>query len=212
APTGGRGHEGDAGAPREPLDLLDLGVAPRLDAGIEAALLLAALADRAGDNVHLVAADREVRARVSGVRGAGLMRQIADSLTDVVPDLRPVDWDLVAAEVRRTVHHRALVVLVTEVPPVGTDPDFLQAVSQLASTHLVVVASAADPEVVRLARAGGDAASVYAAAAAGATIHESRVGARDAERAGALVIDTDAGLLAARLSDTYLSLKKQGRL
>ncbi|WP_456047824.1 DUF58 domain-containing protein [Actinomyces provencensis] len=202
------GHDPSAA----PVDLLDLGVAPRLDAGIEAALLLAALADRAGDNVHLVAIDRQVRARISGVRGAGLMRQIADSLTDVVPDLQPVDWELVTAEVRRTVHHRALVVLVTEVPPVGADPDFLQAVSELSSSHLVVVASATDPELARLAAGRGDAEAVYASAAAGSTLNESRVGARDAERAGALVLDVDAGLLAARLSDTYIALKKQGRL
>lgn len=193
-------------------DLLDLGVAPRLDEGIEAVLLLAALADRAGDNVHLLAVDRRVRARVSRVRGAGLVRQVGASLTDVVPDLQPVDWALVTAEVRRTVHHRALVVLVTEVPPVGADPDFLQAVSELSSSHLVVVASATDPELARLAAGRGDAEAVYASAAAGSTLNESRVGARDAERAGALVLDVDAGLLAARLSDTYIALKKQGRL
>lgn len=193
-------------------DLLDLGVAPRLDAGIEAVLLLAALADRAGDNVHLLAVDGRVRARVSGVRGAGLVRQVGASLTDVVPDLQPVDWALVTAEVRRTVHHRALVVLVTEVPPVGADPDLLQAVSELSSSHLVVVASATDPELARLAAGRGDAEAVYASAAADSTLNESRVGARDAERAGALVLDVDAGLLAARLTDTYIALKKQGRL
>src|SRR5690625_6020018 len=40
-----------------------LGQIPRLEAGIEAALLLGALAARAGDRVELVAADRAARAR-----------------------------------------------------------------------------------------------------------------------------------------------------
>src|SRR6478735_9309587 len=43
--------------------------APRIDASIEAALLLAALAGRAGDRVELVAYDRRVRARAAGVSG-----------------------------------------------------------------------------------------------------------------------------------------------
>ena len=44
-----------------------VGDAPRLDAAMDAALLLAALAARAGDRVDLLAYDRTVRARVEGV-------------------------------------------------------------------------------------------------------------------------------------------------
>ena len=43
-----------------------VGDAPRLDAAMDAALLLAALAARAGDRVDLLAGDRRVRARVVG--------------------------------------------------------------------------------------------------------------------------------------------------
>ena len=43
-----------------------VGDAPRLDAAMDAALLLAALASRAGDRVDLLAMDRRVRARVEG--------------------------------------------------------------------------------------------------------------------------------------------------
>ncbi|MFM9597360.1 DUF58 domain-containing protein, partial [Streptomyces scabiei] len=54
-----------------------VGDAPRLDAQIEAALLLAALASRAGDRVELVAFDRRVRARVAGAHGPRLMPALA---------------------------------------------------------------------------------------------------------------------------------------
>ncbi|MFD6751585.1 DUF58 domain-containing protein, partial [Streptomyces anthocyanicus] len=53
-----------------------VGDAPRLDASMDAALLLAALASRAGDRVDLLAYDRRVRALVQG-RAAG----------DVLPSL-----------------------------------------------------------------------------------------------------------------------------
>ena len=43
-----------------------VGGIPRLDASMDAALLLTALAARAGDRVDLIAFDRRVRARVAG--------------------------------------------------------------------------------------------------------------------------------------------------
>ena len=46
-----------------------VGDMPRLDAAMDAALLLAALAARAGDRVDLLAGDRRVRARVAGAAG-----------------------------------------------------------------------------------------------------------------------------------------------
>ena len=49
---------------------------PRLDASMDAALLLAPLASRAGDRVDLVAGDRRVRARVSGVDRTRLLAEL----------------------------------------------------------------------------------------------------------------------------------------
>ena len=57
-----------------------IGDQPRLDASIEAGLLLGALASRAGDRVELVAYDRELRARVAGAAGPRLLPALADSM------------------------------------------------------------------------------------------------------------------------------------
>ena len=65
---------------------------PRLDSAMDAALLLAALAARAGDRIDFVAGDRRVRARLRS-RGA---RDVAANLQDAMADLEPViaeaDW------------------------------------------------------------------------------------------------------------------------
>ncbi|MDO4258851.1 MAG: DUF58 domain-containing protein [Actinomycetaceae bacterium] len=193
-------------------DVLDLGSTARLDAQIEAALLLAALADRAGDQVHFLAVDREVRARVSGVRGGPLMHTTAESLVDVHPSLQPIDWDLVVREVDRTVRHRSLIVLATEIPPVGSDPDFTDAVRRLSQRHVVLVASAQDPDLARAHKNRSTAEEVFTASAAASVLREENASAVDLRRAGAVVVATDAGLLAARTSDTYLELKKAGKL
>ena len=57
-----------------------VGDAPRLDAAMDAALLLAALAARAGDRVDLLAYDRRVRARVEGVAAAGLLPALVNAM------------------------------------------------------------------------------------------------------------------------------------
>lgn len=193
-------------------DTLDLGIAPRLDAGIEAALLMEALADKAGDKVHFLALDRQVRARVSGLKGANLLNATARALQSITPSLEPIDWQLVAAEVRRTLRQRSLVVLLTEIPPVGTDPEFLEAVSQMASSHTVVVASANDPTLPELLSARETSADLYTAAAASAVVHENIAGVAQVRRVGAIAVSEDAGLLAARTADTYIELKRQGVL
>ena len=69
----GRASSALLGAPEhEEVDSIALGRAPRLDSSIETALLLAALADRAGDKVHVLALDSQVRARRSSRRSPAL--------------------------------------------------------------------------------------------------------------------------------------------
>ena len=60
-----------------------LGDEPRLDAQIEACLLLSALASRAGDRIDVVALDERVRAQVRGRSGPALMSALADALAPV---------------------------------------------------------------------------------------------------------------------------------
>src|SRR5699024_3187038 len=60
----------------------------RLDAGIETALLMAALANHAGDQVDVIAADRQIRARVSESRGAATMAAFADRSEEHTSELQ----------------------------------------------------------------------------------------------------------------------------
>ena len=120
----GRASSALLGAPvRMEVDSIALGCAPRLDSAIETALLLAALADRAGDKVHVLAVDSRVRARVSGVRGAKIIESLAHAFTDISPRLDVTDWTEAAAAVEQTVRHPAFVVLATKIPPAGMETE-----------------------------------------------------------------------------------------
>ena len=70
-----------------------VGDIPRLDAAIDAALLLTALAGRAGDRVGLIAFDRSVRARVR-------RSSAGDALAEVVAAVTPLEASLVEADYR----------------------------------------------------------------------------------------------------------------
>ncbi|UJP39518.1 DUF58 domain-containing protein [Cellulomonas palmilytica] len=185
---------------------------PRLDAGVEAALLLSALAQHAGDRVELLAYDRRVRARVAGTSGPRLMPALADQLAGVTPTLVETDWPGVVAQVRARMSQRALVVLLTTLEPVVVEHGLLDVVAGLTDRHQVVVASVADPEVAELARGREDATAVFdAAAAERAGLERAAVAVRLRQR-GAEVVEGLPDDLAPRLADTYLALKAAGRL
>ena len=209
----GRASSALLGAPvRMEVDSIALGCAPRLDSAIETALLLAALADRAGDKVHVLAVDSRVRARVSGVRGAKIIESLAHAFTDISPRLDVTDWTEAAAAVEQTVRHPAFVVLATKIPPAGMETEFTDAVARLAERHTVLVASATDPDELRARSGRSDAEEVFLAASAALAERADEAGAADVRLAGALTLQASADLLPARTADRYIDLKKCGRL
>ncbi|MFF3063270.1 DUF58 domain-containing protein [Oerskovia sp. NPDC057915] len=189
-----------------------IGDEPRLDASIEAALLLSALAGRAGDRVELFAYDRGVRARVAGAAGPRLMPALADALAPVQPALLETDWPGLVGSVHQRLSQRALVVLLTTLDPAAVETGLLPVVGQLTAKHQVVVASVADPEVAALRDARDSSAEVYDAAAA-ARVELERTAVRTVlSRKGVEVVEGLPEELAPRLADTYLALKAAGRL
>lgn len=182
----------------------------RLDAAMEAALLLGALAVRAGDHVHLVMFDRVLRARVTRVDGTSLLPALVDAMAPVEPQLIDTDWDAAAAQVRRLTTRPALVVLLTAQDAVDAARGFLAALPALTTRSRVVVGSvSADeprPERPR------DAAGVYALAAAERSARDAREVASAIARAGADAVVADAESLPPRVADRYLALKAAGRL
>ncbi len=186
--------------------------APRLDAQIEAALLLAALASRAGDRVELVAFDRRVRARVAGANGPRLMPALADALAPLEPALVETDWPGVVEVVRSRLTQRSLVVLLSALEPATVESGLLGVVGRLTEDHTVVLASVRDPEVETLRTGRAGATEVFdAAAAERAELERAAVGVRLRQR-GAEIVDALPDDLAPRLADAYLALKAAGRL
>ncbi|NHC43737.1 DUF58 domain-containing protein [Motilibacter aurantiacus] len=189
-----------------------VGDAPRLDACMDAALLLAALAARGGDRVDLLAYDRRVRARVENAAAPVLLASLVDAMAPLEAELVETDLAGMAATVLARPGRRSLVVLLTGLETTPVEEGLLPVLGRLLHRHTVLVAAVADPRVAQLAAGRGDAAEVYGAASA----ERSRVErARLVEllgRRGVEVVDALPDELAPALADRYLALKAGGRL
>ena len=144
----------------------DPGGWPRLDWSMDAALLLAALASRAGDHVDFLAHDRVSRAGVFNASRTELLAQLVDAMAPLQPALVESDATAMVAAVQRRVRRRALVVLMTDLNASALDEGLMTVLPQLSAKHQVLLAAVADPRVDRLAAGRADAAQVYDAAAA----------------------------------------------
>ncbi|MGN6502783.1 MAG: DUF58 domain-containing protein, partial [Pseudolysinimonas sp.] len=189
-----------------------IGDEPRIDTAFEASLLLAALASHAGDRVDLLIWDRRVRGRVQGATGAELLSRMVDTMAPVDPELIEPDWSQVPGLVRQVTAQRALVVLLTSIDTPGASRSMLAMLPELTRRHTVVVASAADPDVLDATRQRADREQVYLAAAAErALLDATRVAAAIRQSGGEVVSAAPADLPPA-LADRYLALKAAGRL
>ena len=184
----------------------------RLDASMDAALLLTAVAVRAGDRADLIAADRRVRARVVGAGRGEVLAAFTSEMALLEPDLIEPDIGLMTATVLGIARQRCLVVLLTDLNPAAIEEGLLPHIQLLSARHQVLLAAVADPRVAEMAADRGDPGAIYAAAAAiAAQAERSRIAAL-LRRHGVEVVDAPPDRLPPALADAYLSLKAAGRL
>ncbi|WP_329623137.1 DUF58 domain-containing protein [Streptomyces sp. NBC_01255] len=189
-----------------------VGDVPRLDAAMDAALLLTALASRAGDRVDLVAYDRRLRAQVQGRSAGDVLPAVVNALAPLEPELVETDARGLAATALSRAPRRSLVVLLTALDAAPIEEGLLPVLPQLAQRHTVLVASVADPKIATMAGTRGTVEGVYEAAAATQTQSQRVRTADQLRRHGVTVVDASPETLAPALADAYLALKAAGRL
>ena len=189
-----------------------VGDGTRVDAALEAALLLAALASRAGDHVHLLMYDRVVRGRVTGVDGTGLLPALTDAMAPVHARLVDTDWHGAFAAVRTLTTRPSLIVVLTAQDAAESARAFLGAFPNASRATTVLVGSVTDDDITSLARQRGSREEVYLAAAAERTLRDAENVADAIRRAGGEAIAADPEALPPRIADRYLELKAAGRL
>ncbi|MER6169693.1 DUF58 domain-containing protein [Streptosporangium sp. NPDC001681] len=185
---------------------------PRLDWSMDAALLLAALASRAGDRVDFLAHDRAVRAWVSGTGRTELLSSLVNTMAPIEAELVEADSAGMVAAVMSRARRRCLVVVLTDLNPAALEEGLLPVLPQLSARHLVLLAAVSDPQVAEMAAGRGTSELVYGAAAAEHLSAGRRRITALLRRQGVEVVDAAPEQLAPALADAYLALKASGRL
>ncbi|WP_433729402.1 DUF58 domain-containing protein [Nocardia sp. CA-129566] len=189
-----------------------VGAGTRLDASIEAALLLGGLAAAAGDSVDLLAFDRRARAEVRGVGGRRLQLKLMHAMAGVTPAL--VDTDsagLVRAAIQRT-RRRSLVVWFTSLDGAAVEENLLPVLPTLAQRHRVLIVSVTDPDVAAAAANRATLTDLYSAAAAESLLAERALVQESLRRMGIAVVAASPERLPEALADEYLELKQSGTM
>ncbi|MFF3099079.1 DUF58 domain-containing protein [Streptomyces cyaneofuscatus] len=190
-----------------------VGDVPRLDAAMDATLLLTALATRAGDRVDLLAYDRRVRARVQGRTSAGdVLAAVVDTLASLEPELVETDARGLSTTALSAAPRGSLIVLLTSLEAAPIEEGLLPLLPQLTQRHTVLLAAVSDPRIEEMAKARGPVDAVYDAAAGTQAQAERRGTAEKLQRHGVVVVDATPDTIAPALADAYLALKAAGRL
>ena len=189
-----------------------VGDAPRLDAAMDAALLLASLASHAGDRVDFIAGDRVVHRRIIGAPRTTLLSDFVTAMAPLEPALVEADWPMLCTEVSKVSRQRALVVLLTPLEPAAVEESLLPPLAALAQRYQVVIGSVSDPMLDEMAERRDDVREIYDAAAAVRTLTLRGRTASGLRRLGVDVVDAAPDKLPAALADHYLLLKSRGML
>ncbi len=189
-----------------------VGDTPRLDHSLDAALLLGALASKAGDQVDLLAHDQVLRASVGAGSRSDVLPTLVNAMAPLEAALVEADHRAMVSAVLRRQRRRALVVLFTDLNSAVIEEGMLPALSALTSRHTVVLAAVADPRVVAMAGGRGDATAVYEAAAAERALDERHRLTALLRRRGVEVVDAPPETFPPAVADAYLALKAAGRL
>ncbi|MGW7231534.1 DUF58 domain-containing protein [Streptomyces cyaneofuscatus] len=190
-----------------------VGDVPRLDAAMDATLLLTALATRAGDRVDLLAYDRRVRARVQGRTSPGdVLATVVDTLASLEPELVETDARGLSTTALSAAPRGSLIVLLTSLEAAPIEEGLLPLLPQLTQRHTVLLAAVSDPRIEEMAKARGTVDAVYDAAAGTQAQAERRSTAEKLQRHGVVVVDATPDTIAPALADAYLALKAAGRL
>jgi uncharacterized protein (DUF58 family) len=189
------------------------GLLTKLDHAVNAALLLAWVAQSQGDRVGMMTFSDGVRRFVAPQRGAGQVSRLNKVLYDVRPEYTEPDFAEAFSHLAFRVSRRSLVVVMTDVLDPEASRDLVAHAIRLSHRHLVMVVAMSDPEVLAARDAPIERASrAYEWAAAEELLAARRSSFEQLRQGGVLGLDVEAGRLSPALVERYLELKERALL
>ena len=189
------------------------GLLTKLDHAVNAALLLAWVAQNHGDRVGMLTFSDGVRRFVAPQRGPAQVSQLNKVLYDVQPEYTEPDFAEAFSHLALRVSRRSLVVVLTDVLDPEASRDLVAHAIRLSHRHLVMVVAMADPEVLAARNAPIERVSrAYEWAAAEELLAARRSSFEQLRQGGVLGLDVEAGKLSPAIVERYLELKERALL
>jgi len=189
------------------------GLLSKLDHAVNAALLLAWVAQSQGDKVGLMTFSDSVRRFVAPQRGPSQVTQLNKVLYDVKPEYTEPDFAEAFSHLALRVSRRSLVIVLTDVLDPEASRDLVGHAIRLSHRHLVMVVAMSDPEVMAARNAPIERVSrAYEWAAAEELLSARRASFEQLRQGGVLGLDVEAGQLSPSLVERYLEVKERALL
>jgi uncharacterized protein (DUF58 family) len=181
----------------------------RLDHAVNGAVLLAYACNRIEDRVGLFSFAASVTAGPRPGRGRTHLRRITAFAAGTNAAYVHTDYAALAAELRRALRHRTLVVVFTALGEGNAEP-LLRAVRALSPPHLVLVVSLHDPDLQARARVlPADRAELCRTLVAQDLTAARAQAVRDLRRAGALVVESAPSDVGTDAMNAYIEIKRR---
>lgn len=182
----------------------------RLDHAVNAAVLLASICNRMEDRVGLLAFSDDVEQGLGQGRGSGHLRKVTAYAAGVMPEDRHTDYLGLGAHLRRRLHSRALVLLLTALPELDEGGTLVRAVDMIIPQHLPVVIVFSDPGLAAAASfLPSDKPELCRTLVARDLWVERRRTLAELRRRGALVVETAPGDAGIEAVNSYLEVKRR---
>ena len=185
----------------------------KLDHAVNAALMLAWVAQEYGDRVGLMTFDDRVTGFIKPERGAIQLRRITEALYSIKPEYVEPDFGHAMTHLALRVGRRSMVVMLTDVQDPEASRELVAHALRLAARHLVLVVAMSDPAVLSARDAPIESTNrAYEWAAAEEFVSSRRESFELLRRGGVLGLDVVAGKLSPALVERYLELKERALL
>jgi uncharacterized protein (DUF58 family) len=185
----------------------------KIDHAINAALMLAWVAQAYGDRVGLMTFDDHVMGYIKPERGSTQIRRLTQALYAIKPEYVEPDFGHAMTHLALRLGRRSMVVVLTDVQDPEASKELVAHSLRLSAKHLVLVVAMSDPAVLAARDAPvTTSARAYEWAAAEQFVASRRESFELLRRGGVLGLDVVAGQLSPALVERYLELKERALL
>jgi uncharacterized protein (DUF58 family) len=185
----------------------------KLDHAVNAALMLAWVAQAYGDRVGLMTFDDHVTGFIKPERGSTQLRRLTEALYAIKPQYVEPDFGHAMTHLALRIGRRSMVVVLTDVQDREASKELVAHCLRLSAKHLVLVVAMSDPAVLAARNSPiATGARAYEWAAAEEFVASRRESFELLRRGGVLGLDVVAGSLSPALVERYLELKERALL